>query len=73
MNVTLSGDNRTEFESGDVVGYFHPGDVRYQIQDLRTTGYVLYGFITNETSSVNLNDAQTVNRRQPMIQFTIGE
>ena len=74
VNISLSGDNRTEIQSGDVVGYYHPTSVRYAIRDLRTDGYVLYGFTTNQTDSVNLTDADnTINRRQPIIQFTIGK
>ena len=74
MNISLSGDNRTEIQSGDVVGFYQPPNVRYAIRDLRTDGYVLYGFTTNQTDSVNLTDADnTINRRQPIIQFTIGK
>jgi len=74
VNISLSGDNRTEFQSGDVVGYYHPNDVRYTIRDLLTDGYVLYEFTANQTDSVNLIDADiTRNRRQPIIQFTISK
>ena len=74
VNISLSGDNRTEFQSGDVVGYYHPNDARYVIRDVLTDGYVLYSFTTNQADSVDLNDADnTINRRQPIIQFTIGK
>jgi len=74
LNIILSGDNRTEFQSGDVVGLYHLPDVRYSIRELRTDGYVLYAFTTNQTDSINLIDADsTVNRRRPIIQFTIGK
>ena len=73
-NISLSGNNRTKIQSGDVVGFYHPPNVRYALRDLETDGYVLYGFTTNQTDSVDLTDADdTINRRQPIIQFTIGK
>ena len=74
-NIILTGDDRIEFQSGDVVGYYHPNDVRYSVRGIRTRGYVLYQFDNSSpATSVDLIDANFIfNFRQPLIQFTIGE
>ena len=45
-NITLpiTGNNRIEVQSGDVVGYYHPPEARYQVITIRTDGYMLYQF-----------------------------
>ena len=76
-NIILTGDNTVEFQSGDVVGYYHPPDARYQVVTLETDGYRLYRFNLDRSSvptSVNLNNANgNFNNAQPLIQFTIGK
>ena len=74
-NIILTGNDTIEIQSGDVVGYYHPPDVRYQVRDIFTDGYILYRFIGSSVpNSVDLNNRNgTVpNPRQPLIQFTIG-
>ena len=72
--IILTGKNRTEFQSGDVIGYYHPRQSRYQVRDISTNGYILYRFNGSPApSSVNLSTAtDTHNYRQPLLQFTIG-
>ena len=74
-NIILTGNNTIEFQSGDVVGYYHPPDARYQVVTIRTDGYILYRFDGSPApTSVNLNSADhDENDRQPLIQFTIGK
>ena len=76
-NIILTGDNTIEFQSGDVVGYYHPPDARYRVINIPTDGYILYRFDLNRSpvpTSVNLNDANSnVSNAQPLIQFTIGK
>jgi len=77
INITLTGNERIEFQSGDVIGYYHPRDICYDVRTIRTDGYVQYEFDGSPTlTSVNLstvaNDSIT-DQRQPLIQFTIGE
>ena len=76
-NIILDGDNTIEIQSGDVVGYYHPPDARYQVITISTDGYILYRFNLNGSpapTSVNLNDANgNFNNAQPLIQFTIGK
>jgi len=73
-NTTLTGDDRIEFQSGDVIGYYHPPDSRYQVRDIKTDGYFLYRFDElPPPNPVNLNEANNMfNFRQPLIQFMIG-
>ena len=74
-NITLTGNNTIEFQSGDVVGYYHPSNTRYSVRDISTTGYVLYRFDGSPVpNSVNLSNTDAIggNSRQPLIQFTIG-
>ena len=73
-NIILTGDNTIEFQSGDVVGYYHPSDPRYSVRDISTDGYVLYRFDGSPVpNSVNLSNRDAMNNfRQPLIQFTIG-
>ena len=77
INIILTGDNTIEFQSGDVVGYYHPSDVRYQVVTLRTNGYRVYVFDLDNSpvpTSVNLNNADgNFNFAQTLIQFTIGK
>ena len=83
--VTGSGDYRTaniiltnntiEVQSGDVVGYYHPSDARYEVRDIHTDGYYLYQFdgspAANNSEDLSQHNA-TSNNRQPLIQFAIG-
>ena len=74
-NITLTGDDRIEFQSGDVVGYYHPSGSQYVVRDIPTDGYVLYRFDGSPPpTSVNLNEGdRRINSRQPLIQFQIGK
>ena len=74
-NITLTGNNTIEVQSGDVVGYYHPSDARYQVRTIQTDGYQLYRFnVSSVPTSINLSDANSNdNNLQPLIQFTIGK
>ena len=73
-NIILTGNNTIEFQSGDVVGYYHPSNARYQVRTLRTNGYILYQFNGSPApTSVNLSSAnRDDDLRQPLIQFITG-
>ena len=73
-NITLTGNNTIEFQSGDVVGYYHPSNAHCSVRDISTDGYVLYRFGESPVpNSVNLSNRNAmINFRQPLIQFTIG-
>ena len=70
-NITLTGNNIIEVQSGDVVGYYHPWDARFRVITRRTNGYILYQF-WGARNSVSLTGIGN-NNRQPVIQFTIGK
>ena len=75
-NITLpiTGNSTIEFHSGDVVGYYHPPDARYQVRTILTGGYMLYRFnISSVPTSLNLSDAIHIDSILPLIQFTIGK
>ena len=72
-NIILTSNNTIEVQSGDVVGYYHPVDTDHRVMTIKTDGYILYQF-TGSHESVNLNIADdSDNKRQPLIQFTIGK
>ena len=74
-NITLTGDNTIEVQSGDVVGYYQLL-ARYQLRTIQTDGYILHEF-NNEfppQTSVDLNSASHhIDKRQPLTEFIIGK
>ena len=73
--IILTGEKRLEFQTDDVVGYYHPPQSRYRVLDVTTTGYVLYRFNgTPPLSTLKLTEAyRKLNNRQPLLQFTFGK
>ena len=73
--IILTGNNRIEVQSGDVVGYYREIYSRYRLRTIWTDGYIQYEFDgTNTPTSVNLDNANRhINERQPLIEFTIGK
>ena len=69
-NIILTGNNTIEVQSGDVVGYYHPPDAQYRVRTRWTYGYRLYEF-SGSHESVDLNNIDNDNYRQPLIQFTV--
>ena len=71
--IILTGNNTIEVQSGDVVGYYHPLQSRYQVRTIRTDGYIQYQF-SGLHELIDLNNIIDIDdRRQPLIQFTIGK
>jgi len=71
--ISLTDNNRIQFLSGDVIGFYNPPDSGYVIRDKTTMGYKFYVFIGSNASSLNLSTGITRTDRQPLIQFTLGE
>ena len=72
--ISLTGDNRIQFLSGDVIGFYNPSDSGYVTRDIMTLGYVMYVFLGSDDSSLNLNNANfSPDGRQQLIQFTLGK
>jgi len=72
-NISLTDDNRIQFLSGDVIGFYNPLDTGYVIRDIATTGYVYYVFRGPNASSLDISTGVASQRRQPLIQFSLGE
>ena len=72
--IILTDNNTVEFQSGDVVGYYHPFNARFRVITRRTNGYRVYEF-TGIHESVELNNTFDNDNYflQPLIQFTIGK
>ena len=75
-NATLSGGNRIEFQSGDVIGYFHPSSPRYRVWSIENArGYTTYS--VNSQSPLNMlnvrDDSFSENQDdRPLIQALFG-
>ena len=75
-NIILTGNNTIEFQSGDVVGYYHPPDARYQVLNTFRigNGYVLYRFDGSPApTSIDISERDVrLDFYQPLLQFSIG-
>ena len=73
-NIPLTGNNRIQFQSGYVIGFFNPSDSGYVIRDISTSGYVFYIFEGSTSPSLDLSNVDvTFMGRQPLIQFSLGK
>ena len=75
VTIILTGNNTIEVQPGDVVGYYHPPQSCYRVRTRRINGYILYQFEgSSNLTSVNLSSTnEYTDRRQPLIQFSIGK
>ena len=73
-HINFTGKDTLEFQSGDVIGYYHPHQPCYRVTDIKTNGYILYQFNGSPPNhSVNISEAsKTFNSKQPLIQFIVG-
>ena len=74
-NIILTGNNRIQFRSGDVVGYYHPFQSRYQLRDMSSSNkYVIHRFDGSLPNRVRLRNSNAkLEGRRPLLQFTIGK
>ena len=74
-NVSLSGNNQIEFQSGDVIGYYQPSDAQVLIWSIQTSGYTSYSNnVTSSLSSININSVDNAETdRQPLIEVIFGK
>ena len=72
-NIILTGNNTIAVRSGDVVGYYQPLQSRYRVRTIPIIGYILYQFSGSHDSVDLNNNIGHTDRRQPLIQFTIGK
>ena len=74
-NISCTGNNRIEFQSGDVIGYHHGSPVRYQLWNIETNQYTSYRR-TGRSSPLNIfntNNADYDLNEQPLIQIMYGK
>ena len=74
-NASCTGNNRIEFQSGDVIGHYHANEVRYKLWNIETMGYTSYIHDENNppnTFNINNNDVDS-QIRQPLIQVLYGK
>ena len=75
-NVSCTGDNRIEFQSGDVIGYYHSNKVRYRLWNIETMGYTSYDRVRNSplnNFNINGQGIDGTENRQPLIQVLYGK
>ena len=70
--VSCSGNNRIEFQSGDVIGYLQGVPARYVVWSVNTNGYISYYANLNkqppESINADISNLDSVNSNQPLIQ-----
>ena len=73
--INLIDDNIIEFQSGDVIGYYHPPNTHYVVTHIKNkiNGYKLHHINQSWNSTVvNITDARLTNKARPLLQFTTG-
>ena len=73
-DVSFTGNNRIEFQSGDVIGYRHRSSPCYTVYNINTGGYTSYSLrsISNDMINIGDNSVTETTNRQPLIQVTFG-
>ena len=77
LNMSLTGDERIEFEAGDAVGYYHPVNPRYRVHNnahppsYRRTN-TLDNNVTGPAEIFNRNFSGIINR-QPLFSVNYGK
>jgi len=75
-NVSCTGSNRIEFQSGDVIGY-HQGFIRYRTQNIRLMGYTSLRITRNDPLTTfnfdEVSNGNTFANIQPLIQVMFGK
>ena len=75
-NVSCTGNNRIEFQSGDIIGYHHGSTVRYRLWSINAEGYKSHhrrnANSPLNTFDINHNDASSTDE-QPLIQVMYGK
>ena len=73
VDIVLNGDDRIEFEAGDVIGYYQPPDTRYQVWSITAAGYTTYHSQNDPPiNTSHLADYNTATNRQPLIRLIVG-
>ena len=70
-DVTFTGNDRIEFQSGDVIGYRHRSSPCYRVWSIQTEGYTAYSSSSNNDGTSTFVTANS--DRQPLIQVVFGK
>ena len=76
LNMSLTGDERIEFEAGDAIGYYHSPNPRYRVHNNPNPPSHRQTYtsddVTGPTEIFNLNIAGIINR-QPLFSMDYGK
>ena len=74
--IKPTDNNKTEFQTGDIIGYYHPCTSRYLVAYINSTDeYELYQFDEplKDSAAVNIDEAtEVIKQKQPLLKFTVG-
>lgn len=76
LNMSLTGDERVEFEAGDAVGYYHPENPRYRVHNNPDPpSYRQTNTLTNVSgpSEVFYRNISGIINRQPLFSVNYGK
>ena len=67
--------NSTDFQFGDVIGYYQPSQPRHIIWNIQTSGYTSYSNNVNSYSNtIDIDNVDNVETdRQPLIELQLGK
>ena len=75
-DISFTGNDRIEFQSGDVIGYQHRSKACYTVWSNEATSYISYSVndINDDTIKVNINGSSMMinHNLQPLIQVDFG-
>ena len=69
-NVSCTGDNKTEFQSGDVIGYYQSNS---SLLNIETEGYTSYIIKNSSLTSINISRVDHMFKSRPLIQVMYGK
>ena len=72
--VSCTGNNRIDFQSGDVIGYHQGDELRYRVWNINAMGYTSYHHdVSSPLTTFNINNVDgTIDDMQPLIQVIYG-
>ena len=60
-SMSCTGNNRIEFQAGDVIGFYHGSFALYDVYTITTMGYISYIFdVNNQLDTLNINNADSI-------------
>ena len=73
--VLLTNNDRIEFQSDDVIGYYQPSNSQREIWNIETNGYTSYSNNVNSPGTTfDINNVDYMDgQRQPLIEIMFGK